>query len=80
MPGCDEPGSAVYDQHWVHNAVPGKPDSNGLFKPELCDRYGIRANMSRDTCLATSFDQEQIIRCDEWVFDTYERTIVQEVG
>lgn len=81
MPGCDEPGATVYDQHWVHNAVPGKTDADGLFKPELCDRYGSKTNVSRDnTCIASSFDHQQVIRCDEWVFDTYEHTIVQEVN
>lgn len=75
VPNCDKPGTAVYDESWVQSAVPGTTDPSGLFKPEQCERF-----VSRDTnCGVESFYRNQTVRCDQWVFDEYEKTIVQEV-
>lgn len=75
VPGCDEAGKPLYDQHWVHSAVPGTTDPSGQFKPDQCDRF---ANYGTG-CDINLFNRNESFRCDQWVFDDFERTIVQEV-
>lgn len=64
----------------MHNVVPGKYDSNGLFTPEFCERYELpfqSNNQTIEQCNRPLSEKKQI-RCNRWVFDKYEKTIVEE--
>lgn len=60
-------------------AVPGQ-DSDQILdsKSHLCDRYIINKTISNITCAKDLFTS-QIETCSEWVFDSNERTIVNDV-
>lgn len=87
MPNCDDPYEPNYDESWMHYAVPGKTDSNGIFTPEQCKIF-VQNNMtiSRgysvaafDECSPEMFTSKED-ECSRWVFDQSEKTIVEEVS
>lgn len=80
MPGCDDANNPNYNEPWVSSAVPGTTDSsNGLFTPEQCIRYELpnEAGNSSYVC-GRELPQKKQIACDRWVYDRYEKTIVEE--
>lgn len=84
MPECDDSsGNAKYDAEWVKDVLPGKvAESSGIFQPELCMKYVFKNETIiglNESCQAHWFEHEQQ-RCDRWVFDMSERTIVNDVS
>lgn len=86
LPDCDDPVNPVYDQPWVHNTVPGKTDSFGIFTPDHCERYVSRTpfvernvtNVNNYQC-HKDLRKNETERCDRWVYDKNDDyTIVQE--
>ncbi|XP_070504611.1 solute carrier family 22 member 4-like [Chironomus tepperi] len=75
---CEEFGSAKYDQDWLQNAVPGSI-SNGKFVPDTCYKYNFNDTglTGNNTCVAELFGQ-QIIKCDSWIFDENEVTMIND--
>lgn len=69
---------------WIKNATPGDTDKNGVFTPKACYRYAINGTFDEDTssgqCPSDLFVENITERCYSWVYDTMERTIVQEVS
>uniref|UniRef100_A0A1B0FY37 Major facilitator superfamily (MFS) profile domain-containing protein n=1 Tax=Phlebotomus papatasi TaxID=29031 RepID=A0A1B0FY37_PHLPP len=87
VPNCDDPHQPNYDESWMHYAVPGKTDSNGIFTPEQCKIF-IQNNMTMsrgysvptfEECSPEMFTSKED-ECSRWVFDKSEKTIVEEVG
>lgn len=88
MPECDDPVNPTYDLPWVHHSLPGTIDTDGIFTPEQCLRYisvkqnntllPPQVNGANDTCPAEWFTKDEE-SCNSFVFDNYEKTIVQEV-
>lgn len=80
VPECENPQQPVYDEPWVHHAVPGTTVA-GIFQPEHCLRFVIESTSNSSTpsneCPAEWFS-DQKIGCNEWVFDPNERTIVND--
>lgn len=82
----------MYDQPWVHNTVPGTTDSAGLFTPDQCLRYAIPTAQTNTSIIrynspiavdgsyecGKELKEHNKMKCDRWVFDTGEYTIVQE--
>lgn len=58
--------------------MPGKIDKLG-FTPEFCERYVSDYNQTDHTanCSSIAFEPERET-CDQWVFDSHEKTIVEE--
>lgn len=81
VPECDDPAHPVYNEPWVSAVVPGKTDSTGLFTPEQCLQFDIPdtggGNSSSYVC-GRDLPYKKEIRCNQWVFDNYEKTIVEE--
>lgn len=81
VPECENVAQPVYDEPWVHHAVPGTT-VGGIFQPEQCLRFVIESTSNISTpsnqCPAEWFSDQQT-RCNEWVFDPNERTIVNDV-
>lgn len=79
MPGCDDANNPKYDEPWVSAVVPGSTESTGLFTPEQCNRYELPNEHGNSTyvCGREIADKKQIT-CNRWVFDQYERTIVED--
>lgn len=80
VPECDDPNNPNYNESWVSTVVPGQTDSTGLFSPEQCVRYEIPntgGNSSSYVC-GRDLPHKNEMRCNRWVFDNYEKTIVEE--
>lgn len=81
VPECDSENTK-FDDDWVKDILPGTTPSSGIFQPELCSKFiftGDRnATHSNETCQAHWFGNEEE-RCNQWVFDESERTIVNDV-
>ena len=78
---CDK--EAIYQPEWLRYAVPHEGD-----KPSSCQRYPpFSAPNSTDgpptynetTCSPDIFDNTSTVKCKEWVFETEEWTIANEV-
>lgn len=80
MPGCDDANNPNYNEPWVSAVVPGTTDSNGLFVPEQCMRYELPNvnNSSPSYVCGRELPTKEVIQCDRWVYDQYEKTIVEE--
>ena len=83
IPECDGQ-DAIYKPEWLRDAVPYTDD-----KPSSCDRYRsfnashaaaaeFAAN-NETACWPDIFDNSTTVKCQEWVFDTEELTIANEV-
>lgn len=83
IPECDAPLTLKYHQNWIKDVLPGT-FSAGHFVPHNCARYNFTAMLNEslplenNTCLADWFHRDEI-RCNEWVFQSGERTIVNDV-
>lgn len=81
VPECDDPNNPNFNEQWVSAVVPGHTESMGLFTPEQCIRYEIPVsggNSSSSYVCGSDLPYKKEIRCDRWVFDKYEKTIVEE--
>ncbi|XP_036333324.1 organic cation transporter protein isoform X1 [Rhagoletis pomonella] len=93
IPQCDDPDAPSLHEPWLPNAVPGTYDKKGHFTPENCFRYqanntlALVANeVSRiyntseeaSECPKSDFNHNGRERCNIWVYDDQERTILQE--
>lgn len=82
VPECETAETAQYDTEWIQHAIPGTfSNPDGHFVPDVCQRYKFSnetASHENDTCPAQWFSNEQI-KCDKWVYDENEHTIVQDV-
>uniref|UniRef100_A0A0A1WNN5 Organic cation transporter protein n=1 Tax=Zeugodacus cucurbitae TaxID=28588 RepID=A0A0A1WNN5_ZEUCU len=83
IPQCDYPIAPQLHAHWLANATPGSYDKRGHFTPENCYRYkAIESNASDERhvnqCPKDGFNHNIRERCNAWVYDDEERTIVQE--
>ncbi|XP_031633751.1 organic cation transporter protein [Contarinia nasturtii] len=79
VPSCDDPINPNYDEPWVSAVVPGSIDSSGLFAPEQCLRYELPLLENNSTYLCgRELTVKHEISCTRWVFDKYEKTIVEE--
>ncbi|XP_075169516.1 organic cation transporter protein isoform X2 [Haematobia irritans] len=83
IPQCDEGVmEPELNPQWLSNATPGDIDKNGVFTPKSCYRYGVNStftgNIPSKQCPSELFMQNITERCHSWVYDTEERTIVQE--
>lgn len=79
---CDDLEKPVFDESWVHHAVPGTI-VNGIFSPEQCSKFAVdvttNISLPNNECPAEWFSDRRI-SCNEWVFDPKERTIVNDVN
>lgn len=75
--------NAKYDEEWVMHVLPGSiSQSHGHFTPENCYKYVFKNDSLPhlgESCPAHWFDHEEKVKCDKWVFDKNERTIVNDV-
>lgn len=80
VPDCDDPVDPVYENDWVHYAVPGKTDSSGVFTPEQCQYFASRTQSNISNICALDNFSDEVKTCDRWVYDKFEKTIVEEVS
>jgi len=84
IPECDGE-KAIYQPEWLRHAVPFKDD-----KPSLCQRYPSSSfttlaptaeplTNNETACPPDIFDNSTTIKCGDWVFQTEEWTIANEV-
>ncbi|CAO1418733.1 unnamed protein product [Diamesa serratosioi] len=80
IPECEQINAQYTDGiNWTQNAYPGQMGVYGDFVAKDCKRFTTFStnNTSNDTCALLSFTKESI-SCNEFVFDTTDRTIVQD--
>ncbi|XP_049822009.1 organic cation transporter protein [Aethina tumida] len=81
IPECEEAGNTHYETPWTDWAIPAEGDSNDVIstKSTLCDMYKVNETYynASQTCTKDIFT-DQIIQCNQWVFDETESTIVNE--
>ncbi|XP_023159895.2 organic cation transporter protein [Drosophila hydei] len=78
---CEPNKQLYYQTDWLDVAIPGTRDKHGHFTPhDPCLRFA--ANESHldqwDTCNASLFLPKQTQRCQQFVYETGEYTIVQD--
>lgn len=73
IPECEDSNTSIYNSSWVEDAIPFK---NKL--PEKCLRYEY-LNSSSDSCSADSFNTQRTIECDDFIFETEEKTLQNRV-
>ncbi|XP_066992268.1 solute carrier family 22 member 4 [Anabrus simplex] len=81
IPECDGNNTA-YRPEWIQNAVPMEQRA-GMEIPHRCLRYEVvnitsESGSGSEYCPAQLFDNTSTVRCDEWIFDGNEYTIVNE--
>lgn len=85
IPEC-EGTEATFNPDWLQNAVPfHQHDARSV--PRRCLRFASRnSSLLRDdternvtSCSPESFDNRSVFRCDEWVYDGDETTVLREV-
>lgn len=72
MPECENSSSAIWNNSWAEYSI---PKQNNLFGS--CEHYTVKDDLS-GTCSSSSFT-EKISKCDTWVYDPKEKTILNEV-
>lgn len=79
VPECDDPRNPNYNEPWVHNVIPGKTDSSGLFEAAECERYELPHNTINESyeCYR-DLPYKRVMKCNRWVFDPNEKTIVED--
>lgn len=87
IPECDDRSIMNYHEDWVKDVLPGSvSESSGNFIPKNCARYNFTAivkeplPLENNTCLANWFNRGEELRCDNYVFQSGERTIVNDVN
>lgn len=83
VPECDDANAPQYDQPWVLHTVPGTHKGANIFVPDQCRRFDTEMDRSNatqftDACPSDWFT-DRTIDCDRWVFESGERTIVNDV-
>ncbi|XP_025421175.1 solute carrier family 22 member 21-like isoform X2 [Sipha flava] len=78
---CDS-NNTSYNPDWLRIAVPFK-DPDSYNEPYKCVKYNYNLPPSElgklnNTCLPKFFDTNSHQKCDKWVFDDTERTIVND--
>ncbi|XP_030752013.1 organic cation transporter protein-like [Sitophilus oryzae] len=77
VPSCDHPEDLTYKQPWLKNTIPFDDDS-----PEKCSVYQLKPNHTEpnQNCTGDVFDKKVIEKCDDFIYDGVEKTILQEFG
>ncbi|XP_066253734.1 organic cation transporter protein-like isoform X2 [Euwallacea similis] len=74
IPGCDPTDHPTYAAPWLSNAIPYTNDS-----PEKCSMYApFRNETGLRNCTAVNFNRNKVKRCDSFVYQGLEKTIVTE--
>ncbi|KAG4079938.1 hypothetical protein HA402_006250 [Bradysia odoriphaga] len=74
IPGCDD-NQTEYKPDWLSHAV---PHINGV--PSRCTRYNSSITDSSQCWDENAFEAYELVVCNDWVFETEERTILNEFG
>ncbi|KAJ3654670.1 hypothetical protein Zmor_013844 [Zophobas morio] len=78
IPECEEPQNTSYEVPWIHWAIPNEDSSEVLeSKSYYCDRFSVNQSLANGTCYKDLFTTH-IEKCNEWIFDHTERTIVND--
>ncbi|CAH1732788.1 solute carrier family 22 member 21-like isoform X2 [Aphis gossypii] len=83
IPQCDTDNPS-YNQDWLNLAIPVNNRTNEPYKclkyhyiPQNTNKTNISAN---STCMQGAFNVNRKEKCNKWVFDEMERTIVNDFG
>lgn len=68
---CEDISSTSYNTSWLEYAVPFENDI-----PSSCNRY---RSLDGSNCLEESFNRLDVYQCNEFVYKTDDKTLVNEV-
>lgn len=77
MPNCDNNEFPSYNEQWTQHAIPLTAE-NQLAQCEMFEQIPNENETLLLMCPAEWFSSNKI-KCDNWVFDKNERTIVNDV-
>ncbi|CAG9822517.1 unnamed protein product [Phaedon cochleariae] len=80
IPECEDQHQTTYDTPWLKWAIPTESNDNQVIgvKTDSCLRYMPKNDSDlSSTCSPESFTKT-LEKCNEWIFDDVERTIVNE--
>lgn len=83
IPECDIVNEIKYQNTWNSIAIPTKMDLTGNVLLESCMRFKYNSsalNISDNFTCSANWFTEDTEKCDNWVFDEMERTIVKDVS
>ncbi|KAK5650232.1 hypothetical protein RI129_001261 [Pyrocoelia pectoralis] len=72
IPRCDE-NTVVFKPSWWMNAIPSIAN-----EPVSCGRYKRISNISEEQCNASDFNKNLVEICNEYIYETSERSILQD--
>jgi hypothetical protein len=85
VPECDRQPVPNFHEEWIKDVLPGTVSATtGNFIPENCFKYNFTAEINQSlpfengTCPAFWFENDNV-KCNRWVFEEGERTIVNDV-
>jgi hypothetical protein len=86
IPDCDGK-ETTFLPDWLHHAVPfhqhdarSVPQRCLRFAPHNSSFFSENTGRNDSSCSPEDFDNRSVIRCNEWVYDGEEATILREVG
>jgi hypothetical protein len=84
IPGCDDEKYPSYLASWRPEAIPPAEHKNELgaskgYTPDQCHMYTPYNNTSSILCQEGHFSRN-IVKCDAWIYEDNENTIVGQVN
>lgn len=77
IPECEELSNSSYNTSWIDNAIPSK---NKIRQKCLRFEYLKNATSNFDSCDVNSFNTQHEIECNEFVYETDEKTLATRVN
>uniref|UniRef100_A0A1Y1KTN6 Uncharacterized protein n=1 Tax=Photinus pyralis TaxID=7054 RepID=A0A1Y1KTN6_PHOPY len=74
IPECDEDVLDLKPAWWT-NAIPSISN-----EPAKCSRFKSIGNINGTNCSSIDFDKNILLACDEYIYETSERSILQDVS
>ncbi|XP_069690686.1 organic cation transporter protein [Periplaneta americana] len=81
VPGCDDEENASYSAPWLPEVIPPSEQENSAwsntYTPDQCFMYTPESNFTDNSCALGHFSNDKV-KCDSWIYEDNERTIVGE--
>lgn len=77
IPECEDTFD-TYDAPWLKWAIPADKNQIIDYKPSLCHRYVFNESSHFNGTCSPALFTSQVEKCNQWIFDHEERTIVND--
>lgn len=73
VPECEKSSMPIFETSWADDSIPKKSNLFGS-----CERYSVKKDLSGNCSLLSFTNQTE--KCDSWVYEPGEKTILNEVN